>query len=87
MATRLPDCTDELLTRFKKHYPKGRDLTLIILKSHLLVEERVNQLIDASFPKPEFIYKARFGFLQRLRVLQALRGDAEFHALLRRSSY
>lgn len=41
----------------------------------------MNALIDASFPKPEFIEKARFGFLQRLRILQALRADADFHAL------
>jgi hypothetical protein len=75
MHVRTPKSLADLSARFAKHYPKGRDLTLIVLKSHLLVEEQMNQLIDVSCHKPEFIYKARFGFLQRLRILQALRGD------------
>lgn len=81
MATRTPKSAEELSARFDKHFPKGRDLTLIILKSHLLVEEQMNELLALSLPNPDFIYRARLGFLQRLRVLQALRGDAEFHAL------
>jgi hypothetical protein len=81
MDVRTQKSLEGLSARFAKHYPKGRNLTLIVLKSHLLVEERMNQLIDASLPKPEFIYKTRFGFLQRLRILQALGGDPEFQAL------
>jgi hypothetical protein len=47
--------------RFKEHFPKGRDLTLIILKSHLLVEERMNGLLDLSLPNPSALYRAKFG--------------------------
>lgn len=81
MPARTSKSLEGLSARFAKHYPKGRDITLIVLKSHLLVEERMNQLLDTSLAKPEFIYKTRFGFVQRLRILQALRGDPGFHAL------
>ena len=81
MATHTPKSLEELAVRFRKHFPKGRDVTLIILKSHLLVEEHMNELLRLELPNPEFIYKARFGFVQRLRVLQAMREDAEFQAL------
>lgn len=77
----MPKSIEDLSTHFKKHFPKGRDLALIILKSHLLVEEQMNELLKISLPNPDYLYRARFGFLQRLRVLQALRKDTEFHAL------
>lgn len=67
--------------RFKKHAPKGRDLTLILLKCHLLVEEEMNELLELMLPHPEFLYRSRFGFLQRLRVLQAVSSDPRFHTL------
>ncbi len=51
--------------------PKGRDLTLIILKGHLLVEEELNDfLVHCSF-QPTALEDARLTFLQKLRVVRA----------------
>ena len=50
MLMRSPKSAEELSARFQKHFPKGRDLTLIILKSPLLAEERMNELLELSVP-------------------------------------
>lgn len=81
MASRPSQPFPDSLERFKKHEPKGRDLSLILLKSHLLIEEEMNELLEVLLPHPEFIYRSRFGFLQRLRVLQAVTTDNRLHAL------
>jgi hypothetical protein len=58
-------------SRLKRLLPKGRDLTLIILKGHLLVEEELSGfLADSSF-QPEALEDARLTFLQKLRVVRA----------------
>jgi uncharacterized protein YdcH (DUF465 family) len=58
-------------SRLMRLLPKGRDLTLIILKGHLLVEEELNGfLINCSF-QPEALDDARLTFLQKLRVVRA----------------
>jgi hypothetical protein len=58
-------------SRFLRLLPKGRDLTLIILKGHLLIEEELNSfLVHCSF-QPEALEDARLTFLQKLRVVRA----------------
>jgi hypothetical protein len=71
------------LERFQKHMPKGRDVTMIVLKTHLLVEAEMNELLELSLPHPECIYRSRFSFIQKLRVLQAVSRDPEIHLLTR----
>jgi hypothetical protein len=67
------------LERFKKHIPKGRDVTMIVLKTHLIVEAEMNELLELTLPHPECIYRSRFSFIQRLRVLQAVSTDLDLH--------
>lgn len=67
--------------RFFTHFPTTDDLTLIVLKGHLLVEEEINDILDMKLKDSSAIYQARLGFHQRLAVLKALTGtgpDAPF---------
>lgn len=63
--------SDEL-DRFLKLMPRSRDLTLIVLKGHLLVEEAVNDLLSTLLKNPEALRQATLSFYQRLKLLQAL---------------
>lgn len=62
---------EEASERFKRHFPKGRDVTLIILKGHLLVEEQLNTLLAVAVAKPVALSKARLSFSQRVCLLTA----------------
>lgn len=63
--------------RFFTHLPTTNDLTLIILKGHLLVEEEINEILDMKLKESSAIYQARLGFHQRLAVLKALTGTTD----------
>jgi hypothetical protein len=58
-------------SRLLRLLPKGRDLTLIILKGHLLVEEQLSSfLVNCAF-RPDALEDARLTFVQKLRVVRA----------------
>jgi hypothetical protein len=65
------------MQRFAKHLPKGRDTTLIVLKTHLLAEVELNELLELRLANPQALYQSRFTFIQRLRILQAISADPE----------
>src|SRR5438105_3432514 len=44
---RIREATDEVFKRFTRLMPAG-DLTLIVLKGHLLVEEQMDKFIETS---------------------------------------
>ncbi len=75
----FPDSTE----RFSKYLPKGKDVTLIVLKTHLLAELELNELLELRLPHPERLHKSRFSFVQRLRILEAISTDPEVHLLAR----
>lgn len=54
---------------------RSDDLTLVVLKGHLLVEEELNEILSMKLRVPEAIFQARLSFSQRLAVLRALAGD------------
>ena len=56
--------------RFHKHLPRSNDLTLIVLKGHLLLEEIINNLLKEILPNPNAI--SDFNFYFRLRLVRAL---------------
>lgn len=66
--------------RFQKHMPRSNDLTLIILKGHLLVEQEMNDIINSSLSEPEALLEARITFSQRLAIIKSIYGssDSEF---------
>ncbi|HEY9756051.1 MAG TPA: hypothetical protein V6C97_12870 [Oculatellaceae cyanobacterium] len=60
--------------RVRRLLPKSQDLTLVVLKGHLLVEEMLEKLIEENFREPNHFKDARFTFLQKCRLAQAILG-------------
>src|SRR6185369_12433904 len=60
--------------RFQRLMPRTQDLTLIILKGHLLLEEQLQQFLDDLSRKPDALKDARLTFFQRWRLTQAITG-------------
>jgi hypothetical protein len=71
------------IERFSKHLLKGNDATLIVLKTHLLAETEINELLELRLPDPGALYQSRFTFVQRLRILQAISRDPEMQSLVK----
>lgn len=61
--------------RFFAKLPKTDDLTLIVLKGHLLIEELVNFTINGLLPNPAALKSAQLDCYQRIRLLMALIPD------------
>lgn len=64
--------TKDTTERLFEHLPKSDDLTLIILKGHLLVEELLNEILQVRLAEPAELWKAKLSFDQRLCLLNAL---------------
>jgi len=45
--------------RFLRILPNGKDVELVILKAHLLIEEQVRQIVDERLKDPAAFYVAR----------------------------
>lgn len=71
--------SEKRIARIREHLPDGKDLILLILKGHLLVEEVLDELIAAACPEPQHILDRRTGFAMKARIAQSLSG----HLLLR----
>jgi hypothetical protein len=63
---------DATWIRYSRHLPKTDDLSLIILKGHLIIEEMLFALVVEHCVHPESISDARLSFIQLVRVAQAL---------------
>jgi hypothetical protein len=64
---------DDFEDRFRRHFPRrSNDLTLIVLKGHLLMEEAVNRMLASFLLKPQAIEGAHLRFHQKLCLLRAL---------------
>jgi len=62
--------------------PKMENLTLLVLKGHLLLEELINATGDALLPNPSALKAAQLGCFQRTRRLMALIPDMGFNGPL-----
>ena len=60
--------------RFLRLMPKTQDLSLIVLKGHLLIEEILQEIINQHLKEPDALSDARLTFFHRLRLVQALTG-------------
>ncbi|ACS56125.1 hypothetical protein Rleg_1841 [Rhizobium leguminosarum bv. trifolii WSM1325] len=66
--------TDEQVAdfrRFLKLLPRSQDLTLIILKGHLLVEEQVWKVISSRLRKPSALKDGRIATYQAICLAEA----------------
>jgi hypothetical protein len=62
----------DIVERFRAHLPETKEIALIVLKGHLLVEELINDLLEEELPNPITLRRGRFTFFQRLLILDAL---------------
>ena len=61
----------ELMARIVSHLPDEGDLTLIVLKGHLILEEELNAAVAAKVPDPKYVLDAELEFAQLLSVAKA----------------
>jgi len=76
MVNKQEKIGDGFYNRYKKFMPRSKDVTLIILKGHLLIEENVSYFLDQCFMTPEIVRDARLTFYQKIKILQAIIGDS-----------
>lgn len=69
---RLAQLAEELQEKLRSHLPRSRNLELVILKCHLLVEFMFNQYIDLIAPTEGVIDSERFTFKQKESLVHML---------------
>ena len=62
----------EAFRRFLKLLPHGKDLELVILKGHLLIEEQIKEIIRQRLLNPEALNITRMNCHQAICLAQAL---------------
>jgi uncharacterized protein YutE (UPF0331/DUF86 family) len=70
----MPLNSDERLARIKRHLPRSQDLTLLVLKGHLLVEEQLERILESHCSHASELADARLTFRQKLQLVRALTG-------------
>jgi hypothetical protein len=65
------DPTVEAFRRFLKFLPHGRDLELVILKAHLLIEEQIWHLLTERVHNPEALRRANLSAAQKINLAQS----------------
>ena len=74
---------EDAYQRFRRLMPKTQDLTLIVLKGHLLLEEQLQHFLDDLSRKPQALSDARLTFFQRWRLMQAITGHSHSDNIVR----
>lgn len=64
--------------RFLKLLPHGQDLTLVILKGHLMIEEQVRQIIDERVKRADALGDARLDTYQAICIAEAFCPEEEY---------
>jgi hypothetical protein len=57
--------------RYDEHMPETDDLTLVVLKGHLLIEELLVELVHLALPHAAYLDKARLSFHQLACVVRS----------------
>jgi hypothetical protein len=60
------------LRRYLEHMPEGDDVTLIVLKGHLLVEELLDRTICTVVAHGDLLDEARLSFVQKTLLARAM---------------
>src|ERR1041385_1663168 len=63
-----------IVRRYAMHMPQSDDLTLVVHKGHLLVEEMITAVVRSFVAHPDFI-DDRLGFNQKLSLARAMSWD------------
>ena len=74
---------DPVLARVSRHLESIEDVTLLLLKSHLLVEQQINSALHKIFPGFASLDTGRLTYHQRIQVIRALDGSRKAEDALR----
>ena len=66
---------EEPMGRAAEHLYCEDDITLVVLKGHLLIEDSLMTIIRKFVPHGEFINEARLGFFQKVQIARSLSWD------------
>ena len=73
---------EDFEVRFRRYMPRSNDLTLVILKGHLLMKESVNTLLEELLPNPRALEPANPKLFLRICLLRALLPSGYFAGVL-----
>jgi hypothetical protein len=62
---------DKYVQQFKKHLEQVDAFTLVVLKSHLIMESAIDNVIRLIFFHPNIILDARMNFFQKVEIVRA----------------
>jgi len=69
---RIQELQDKTVNMIKKHIPRSRNLELVILKCHLLIEYMLDEFIDLMAPTEGALKNDKFGFKQKVIIIHML---------------
>ena len=78
---RAPERNDAAIQFVKRHLPPSDDVTVLVLKGHLLAETFLNSFLAKALPAPERLDEARLTFRQTAALVASLHQDTD-HAWL-----
>ena len=74
---------DPVLARVSRHLEPIEDVTLLLLRSHLLVEQQINSALHKILPSFASLDVGRLSYYQRIQVIRALDGSRKAEDALR----
>src|SRR4051794_33954935 len=74
---------DPVLARVSRHLEPIEDVVLLLLKSHLLVEQQINSALHKIFPGFASLDAGRLTYNQRIQVIRSLDGTRKAEDALR----
>src|SRR3954466_12087831 len=74
---------DPVLARVSRHLESVEDVTLLLLKSHLLIEQQINSALHKIVPGFASLDAGRLTYHQRIQVIRALDGTRKAEDALR----
>jgi hypothetical protein len=77
LTSAAPITNESFEDRIDRHMPRSDDLTLLVLKGHLLVEEGLDALLRVLLKNPEALAPANLNLFSRLCIVRALFGNTE----------
>jgi hypothetical protein len=68
----------DALRRFLSLFPRDADLTLVVLKGHLLIEEQIRRIIAERLKNQDALKNAKLETEQAIHIAHALIGEDNF---------